>query len=298
MCDPDASRGHRRVRLPETPHSRRRANTSVQAAAAERESTAAPAPSLTAGARSVERGRPRDRSKPFSARPISTFALRPLIISRGSPSLRSRTKRSDRGRGWSSRRSHAALLRPRHLDMTSVHVMRRGAARPGRIVRCYPMAAVGLSRLLASGREFADLGPGGRSRSGRFAVSARGVYHSFDSKQHCLFEVIVRAVSDYRERFDRITAVHAGGAERRASPSSSRAHRPRGVRQRGSCRSSRGIPPVAAGGGCADERQAAHRRTRVRSSPAACSPRATRVCSRARCSALNSVWHWFPRTAT
>ena len=40
-------------------------------------------------------------------------------------------------------------------------------------------------------------------------IGSTALYHYFESKQHCLFEIMAAAVSDYRERFDRITSAHA-----------------------------------------------------------------------------------------
>jgi AcrR family transcriptional regulator len=39
-------------------------------------------------------------------------------------------------------------------------------------------------------------------------IGSTALYHYFESKQHCLFEIMAQAVSDYRERFDRITTAH------------------------------------------------------------------------------------------
>jgi TetR/AcrR family transcriptional regulator, cholesterol catabolism regulator len=39
-------------------------------------------------------------------------------------------------------------------------------------------------------------------------IGSTALYHYFESKQHCLFEIMAQAVSDYRERFDRITGAH------------------------------------------------------------------------------------------
>jgi TetR/AcrR family transcriptional regulator, cholesterol catabolism regulator len=39
-------------------------------------------------------------------------------------------------------------------------------------------------------------------------IGSTALYHYFESKQHCLFEIMAQAVSDYRDRFDRITAAH------------------------------------------------------------------------------------------
>jgi AcrR family transcriptional regulator len=37
-------------------------------------------------------------------------------------------------------------------------------------------------------------------------IGSTALYHYFESKQHCLFEIMAGAVADFRERFDRITA--------------------------------------------------------------------------------------------
>jgi AcrR family transcriptional regulator len=39
-------------------------------------------------------------------------------------------------------------------------------------------------------------------------IGSTALYHYFESKQHCLYEIMVQTVSDFRERFDRITAAH------------------------------------------------------------------------------------------
>ena len=39
-------------------------------------------------------------------------------------------------------------------------------------------------------------------------IGSTALYHYFESKQHCLFEIMVGAVSDFSERFERITAEH------------------------------------------------------------------------------------------
>ena len=40
-------------------------------------------------------------------------------------------------------------------------------------------------------------------------IGSTALYHYFESKQHCLFEIMAKTVADYRERFDRITAEHS-----------------------------------------------------------------------------------------
>jgi TetR/AcrR family transcriptional regulator, cholesterol catabolism regulator len=39
-------------------------------------------------------------------------------------------------------------------------------------------------------------------------IGSTALYHYFESKQHCLFEIMSRAVREFRERFDRIVASH------------------------------------------------------------------------------------------
>jgi TetR/AcrR family transcriptional regulator, cholesterol catabolism regulator len=39
-------------------------------------------------------------------------------------------------------------------------------------------------------------------------IGSTALYHYFESKQHCLFEIMAKTVQDYRERFDRITSSH------------------------------------------------------------------------------------------
>jgi AcrR family transcriptional regulator len=39
-------------------------------------------------------------------------------------------------------------------------------------------------------------------------IGSTALYHYFDSKQHCLFEIMAQAVADFRERFDRTIAAH------------------------------------------------------------------------------------------
>jgi AcrR family transcriptional regulator len=39
-------------------------------------------------------------------------------------------------------------------------------------------------------------------------IGSTALYHYFESKQHCLFEIMAKTVSDYRQRFDRIVAEH------------------------------------------------------------------------------------------
>ena len=40
-------------------------------------------------------------------------------------------------------------------------------------------------------------------------IGSTALYHYFESKQHCLFEIMAKTVADYRGRFDRIVAEHA-----------------------------------------------------------------------------------------
>src|ERR1051325_11739028 len=39
-------------------------------------------------------------------------------------------------------------------------------------------------------------------------IGSTALYHYFESKQHCLFEIMAKTVGDYRARFDRIVAEH------------------------------------------------------------------------------------------
>jgi AcrR family transcriptional regulator len=39
-------------------------------------------------------------------------------------------------------------------------------------------------------------------------TGSTALYHYFESKQHCLFEIMENAVADFRKRFDRLTAAH------------------------------------------------------------------------------------------
>jgi TetR/AcrR family transcriptional regulator, cholesterol catabolism regulator len=39
-------------------------------------------------------------------------------------------------------------------------------------------------------------------------IGATALYHYFESKQHCLFEIMARAVGDFRDRFNEIVAAH------------------------------------------------------------------------------------------
>ena len=39
-------------------------------------------------------------------------------------------------------------------------------------------------------------------------IGSTTLYHYFESKQHCLFEIMGMAVADFRGRFDRLTLVH------------------------------------------------------------------------------------------
>jgi AcrR family transcriptional regulator len=39
-------------------------------------------------------------------------------------------------------------------------------------------------------------------------IGSTALYHYFESKQHCLFEIMAKTVADYRERFDKIVAEH------------------------------------------------------------------------------------------
>jgi AcrR family transcriptional regulator len=39
-------------------------------------------------------------------------------------------------------------------------------------------------------------------------IGSTALYHYFESKQHCLFEIMAKTIGDYRGRFDRIVAEH------------------------------------------------------------------------------------------
>ena len=39
-------------------------------------------------------------------------------------------------------------------------------------------------------------------------IGSTALYHYFQSKQHCLYEILAAAVGDFHERFDRIVAAH------------------------------------------------------------------------------------------
>jgi TetR/AcrR family transcriptional regulator, cholesterol catabolism regulator len=44
-------------------------------------------------------------------------------------------------------------------------------------------------------------------------IGSTALYHYFESKQHCLYEIMAKTVADFRERFDRITAAHDDWSE-------------------------------------------------------------------------------------
>jgi AcrR family transcriptional regulator len=44
-------------------------------------------------------------------------------------------------------------------------------------------------------------------------IGSTALYHYFESKQHCLFEIMEQAVADFRARFDRIIAEHEDWTE-------------------------------------------------------------------------------------
>jgi len=44
-------------------------------------------------------------------------------------------------------------------------------------------------------------------------IGSTALYHYFESKQHCLFEIIAKAVADFREQFDRRIAEHDNWGE-------------------------------------------------------------------------------------
>src|SRR5438132_7399526 len=39
-------------------------------------------------------------------------------------------------------------------------------------------------------------------------IGPTALYHYFESKQHCLYEIMGLAVADFQDRFDRITSAH------------------------------------------------------------------------------------------
>jgi len=39
-------------------------------------------------------------------------------------------------------------------------------------------------------------------------IGPTAVYHYFESKQHCLYEIMAKAVAEFREQFDRLVAAH------------------------------------------------------------------------------------------
>jgi len=44
-------------------------------------------------------------------------------------------------------------------------------------------------------------------------IGSTALYHYFESKQHCLFEIMATAVQEFHDRFDRITAAHDDWAD-------------------------------------------------------------------------------------
>ncbi len=44
-------------------------------------------------------------------------------------------------------------------------------------------------------------------------IGSTALYHYFESKQHCLFEIMEQAIADFRARFDRIIAEHDNWTE-------------------------------------------------------------------------------------
>jgi AcrR family transcriptional regulator len=44
-------------------------------------------------------------------------------------------------------------------------------------------------------------------------IGSTALYHYFESKQHCLYEIMVQTVADFKERFDRITSQHEDWTE-------------------------------------------------------------------------------------
>jgi AcrR family transcriptional regulator len=39
-------------------------------------------------------------------------------------------------------------------------------------------------------------------------IGSTALYHYFESKQHCLYEIMAKAVGEFREQFDRLTTAH------------------------------------------------------------------------------------------
>src|SRR5438876_7770973 len=44
-------------------------------------------------------------------------------------------------------------------------------------------------------------------------IGSTALYHYFESKQHCLFEIMAKTVADYHVRFDQIMAEHGAWNE-------------------------------------------------------------------------------------
>ena len=44
-------------------------------------------------------------------------------------------------------------------------------------------------------------------------IGSTALYHYFESKQHCLFEIVAQALADFEERFNRIVSEHEGWNE-------------------------------------------------------------------------------------
>jgi AcrR family transcriptional regulator len=44
-------------------------------------------------------------------------------------------------------------------------------------------------------------------------IGSTALYHYFESKQHCLFEIMARSIADFRGRFDQIVAAHEDWTE-------------------------------------------------------------------------------------
>ena len=49
--------------------------------------------------------------------------------------------------------------------------------------------------------------------AGEVGIGSTALYHYFDSKQHCLYEIMSRAIARVRERFDRVVADHPDWTE-------------------------------------------------------------------------------------
>ena len=138
-------------------------------------------------------------------------------------------------------------------------------------------------------------------------IGSTALYHYFESKLHCLYEIMAEALQAELEKFERITKEHDDFDERprRGAQRGVRPHRAGGpaqpaARLRAGAR--RRAPHVGARGGGAPARAVAHARPRVRVGDvpdardgAGRDPRGrSRGCStRAILGLYNSVFHWY-----